>query len=245
MVALLLLVSGCDSSTPRSTSSTGAHSESEADHASVALHGIATLDGANFDARWIGAVVIRDRLLTPCNTSLPRIQKGRFAIRVYAERVSAGCGGPGTAVLFWTFANETKLYATAAIPWAEATQPASVARVRFSSAHPQGAAPVVTELDGHVLNQDGSSVRRGRVEARIDGHLCGVASIRDARDFVGYILSIVGPDAVPACRAGGTVTLTVDGTPARQSAINSPDHTMDLDLTIEARPGGGSEPSRP
>ena len=107
----------------------------------------------------------------------------------------------------------------------------------FSSTQPQGAAPAVTELDGHVLGPDGTSVRTGRVEARIDGTVCGVASIRDSRDFVGYILSIVGPDAIPACRAGAPVSLTVDGVPARETAINSPDQTRDLDLRLEGRRG--------
>jgi hypothetical protein len=63
--------------------------------------------------------------------------------------------------------------------------------------------------------------------------LCGVASVRDS-EF--YILSVVGPDAVPGCAAGGEITFVVDGDPAAETAINSPDQSAHLDLTAPTSP---------
>ncbi|HEX4982300.1 MAG TPA: hypothetical protein VFV63_11400, partial [Ilumatobacteraceae bacterium] len=61
----------------------------------------------------------------------------------------------------------------------------------------------------------------------------GVASIRDSGSFVGYILGVVGPDSRPGCDAGARVTFRVDGAPASETSLNSPQESTELDLTVE------------
>ena len=50
----------------------------------VLVRGRATLDGASFDAQYLGAAVKRNGLVTPCQRTLPRVRDGRFAISVHA-----------------------------------------------------------------------------------------------------------------------------------------------------------------
>jgi hypothetical protein len=102
--------------------------------------------------------------------------------------------------------------------------------VEFATSDPLGAAPAITEFSGEVY--DGAARRHaagGRVEAYISSTLCGVASIRGS-EF--YILSVVGPDAVPGCTAGGRITFVVNGDPAMEIATNSPERSTHLDLTV-------------
>jgi pimeloyl-ACP methyl ester carboxylesterase len=200
--------------------------------ASVIIDGRATLDGEPLDARWMGAVVRRDGLVTPCNVTLPPSENGQYEIGVYTDEGSTGCGRPGSDVLLWTYSGEQKLYATAALPWPDGD--AASFAVEFETADSQGVAPAITEFSGEVY--DDLARRRdagGRVEAYISSTLCGVASVRDS-EF--YILSVVGPDAVPGCAAGGEITFVVDGDPAAETAINSPDQSAHLDLTAPTSP---------
>ena len=193
----------------------------------VTIRGRATLDGEPLDARWIGAVVRRHGLVTPCNVTLPPSRNGRYEIQVYADKASASCGRRRSDVLLWTYAGEQKLYANATVPWPDGDS--ARFSVEFATTNPRGAAPVITEFSGEVYDDD--SQRReagGRVEAYVSSTLCGVASIRGS-DF--YILSVVGPDAIPGCAAGGHITFVVDGDPATETAINSPDQSAHLDLT--------------
>jgi hypothetical protein len=65
------------------------------------------------------------------------------------------------------------------------------------------------------------------------GTPCGVASIRAGRDFTGYVLSVVGPDAIDGCTSGATIAFRVDGTSAARArpVTNTPpgeDNTLDL-----------------
>ncbi|MBA2625487.1 MAG: hypothetical protein H0U89_07780 [Acidimicrobiia bacterium] len=64
------------------------------------------------------------------------------------------------------------------------------------------------------------------------GTRCGVASVRRTGSFGGYILGVVGPDAAPACRAGGRVTFRIDGRAAVETAVNDEEHAGQLDLTV-------------
>jgi pimeloyl-ACP methyl ester carboxylesterase len=201
------------------TSDTGAH---------VTIRGRSSLDGEPLDARWMGAVVRRDGLVTPCNVTLPPSDNGDYEIGVYTDEASAGCGGPGSDVLLWTYAGDSKLYATATVPW-PGTDSVTF-DVEFATTDPLGAAPATTEFSGEVYDD---ATRRheagGLVEAYISSTLCGVASIRGS-EF--YVLSVVGPDAVPGCTAGGRITFVVDGHPATETATNSPEQSTHLDLTV-------------
>src|SRR4051812_11300019 len=81
----------------------------------LTVRGAATLDGAPLDAQFLGAVVRRDQLVTPCQAEIPPVTGGRYEIRVLAQAEGSGCGVPGARVLLWTFANGTKLYSTSAM----------------------------------------------------------------------------------------------------------------------------------
>ena len=176
------------------------------------LHGRATLDGHSFESRFVGAVVINDGLVTPCNVTIPAIVAGRFALGVYTERSSVGCGRPRSRVVLWTYVGAEQLFSTQAFDWPAGG--AATVSADFSTTDPSGAAPRVLELSGEVHRPDGSSVPAGaRVEALIGTARCGVASVMDYGGFVGYVLYVVGPDSIPACRSGAVIKFRVDGSP--------------------------------
>ncbi|MBI5288865.1 MAG: hypothetical protein HY873_07825 [Chloroflexi bacterium] len=188
----------------------------------VVIRGNLMLDGEAFDARWVGAVVRREGLVTPCQLDLPPIDDGRYEITVMADAESTGCGSPGGEILLWTYANDTKLYSQTAFAWPEGSTTGSF-DTGFSTAEPQGAAPLVSEYSGEVYTRGGGLMPPGTlVEAYIGGVRCGVASTRRTGSFRGYILSVVGPDSVAGCERGAVVTLLIDGEPAAETVINGP-----------------------
>src|SRR5204863_1219601 len=83
----------------------------------VVVRGRATLDGASFDAPYLGAVVKRAGLVTPCQRTLPRVRNGRFAITVFPRTESSGCGSPGSEVFFWTFVQDQIIYSNQSVRW--------------------------------------------------------------------------------------------------------------------------------
>jgi hypothetical protein len=98
---------------------------------------------------------------------------------------------------------------------------------------PRGAAPATTGRFGEAYHADGQRVPTGaRVEAYIGDTVCGVASIRSSGSFVGYSMNIVGPDSIAGCVSGATVTFRVDGAPANETTVNSPDREEQVDLTL-------------
>jgi hypothetical protein len=203
----------------------------------VVVRGGATLDGAPFDARFLGAVVRRGGLITPCQGTIPSVERGRYAITVLAESEGSGCGGRGAQVLLWTFAGDKKLYSSTAIAWPGNGRVANF-DASFSSAAPVGGAAAVSEFSGAVFDRSGQKLPPGtRVEAYVGDTRCGIASTRNAGDFFGYVLSVVGPDSIAGCARGGTVTFRVDGRPATETAVNrlgapAPGSGGSFDLTL-------------
>ena len=45
-------------------------------------------------------------------------------------------------------------------------------------------------------------------------------------------MSIVGPDSIPECPSGALVTFRVNGSRATETALNVPNHSTNLDLTV-------------
>jgi hypothetical protein len=194
------------------------------------ISGRATLDGEPITARWIGAVVIDEGLVTPCQVDLPPIDNGQFEIPVYTRQAAAGCGERGANVVLWTNDDATTYYATAPVPWPDA--PTATADITFSTANPRGAAPQTSEFEGAVLDRDGRRVPAGTiVEAYIGGARCGVASVRSGI-FDGYTMSVVGPDSNPACNALETITFKVGGRPVLDTRTHLTDRVDPLDLTL-------------
>ena len=72
-----------------------------------------------------------------------------------------------------------------------------------------------------------------RVEAYVGDTRCGVASTRRSGNFTGYILDVVGPEAIAGCTRGATLTFRIDGVPASETALNKPPgQSAALDLTV-------------
>ncbi|MDQ1467682.1 MAG: hypothetical protein QOH10_2097, partial [Actinomycetota bacterium] len=199
----------------------------------VVVRGSATLDGASFDSQFTGAVVLRNGLVTPCQYTLPPVDRGRIEITVLAAAEGSGCGVAGARIALWTFAHERILFSTNTIAW-PATGHAARLDATFSTATPNGAQPVVAQFVGEVFRRDGRELPAGtRVEAYVHGTRCAVASTRRSGSFTGYVISVVGPDAVAGCTRGATITFRVDGLPALETAVNQPpgQHAQ-LDLTV-------------
>jgi hypothetical protein len=240
-IGVALLVTACvdddePSSAPTTTARRPTAAEREAARARAdraTVRGVATLDGAPFDADFLGVAVRRDGLTTPCQATLPAVDAGRYEVQVHATSEGDGCGGPGTELLLWTFAADQHLWSTATVPWpgdgATATFDAA-----FATATPQGAAPTTTEFSGEVRDGDGNRVDPGAtVEALVGETVCGVTTIRDFDDeSVTFSLSVVGPDARPGCDRDQPLTFRVDGETAAQTVPNDAAVHRDVLLTV-------------
>jgi pimeloyl-ACP methyl ester carboxylesterase len=198
----------------------------------VVVRGHLALDGKPFDARFLGAVVRRDGLVTPCQFTLPPVARGNYEITVLADGESFGCGAPGAEILLWTFANEKIVYSSGAVAWpgngGTATFDAS-----FSMSTPEGDIPATTQFNGELFDRDGTKLPPGaRVEAFVGSTRCGVASTRRGGSFSGYVLAVVGPRSIPGCTAGATLTFRINGEPAVETSVNDPTGRGEaLDLT--------------
>lgn len=196
------------------------------------VRGNASLDGAPFDAEFLGAVVRKDGLVTPCQYTLPHVEQGHFEIAVMGSAEASGCGVAGAEILLWTFVDEKQYFSTRSIQWPEDLGP-STFDASFSTAVPRGAMRQRTEVAGEIFERDGRQLGPGtRVEAYIGTTICGVASVRTNGDFTGISLSIVGPDSVAGCARDATVTFRVDGRKAVTTAVNNLRFYRSLDLRL-------------
>ena len=221
LVAVVAVV-GCSGSADTETSTKAAP------RGAAVAYGTARLDGRTFDARWIGAVVRRDGLITPCQAELPRVRNGRFGVTVFGAG-QAGCGGPGTSVRFWTYGEE-QMFNDRWVSWSRLAEPVAL---RFSTTDPVGGMPSRTEISGRAFDADGHRVPLGtRIEARIGSTTCGVASVRSGGGFRGYILNVVGPDSIPGCADGAPITFLVGTRPAVETAVNGHSERELLRLTV-------------
>lgn len=211
---------GTNASSPaaRSTSTVPSDTRDE-----IVLRGNATLDGAAFDADFLGAVVRRDRLVTACQAQIPPIFHGRFEIGVLTERAALGCGARGSDVLLWTFVQGKKMYTTLPFAWPPDSADLNIKHIEFSTSEPNGAALPVTELAGEVSDARGNRLPAGtRVEAYVGTTLCGMASVRVAGGtFIGYILNVVGPDSVAGCDRDAPINFRINGQPAKETYRNT------------------------
>jgi len=198
----------------------------------VVLHGKLTLDGAPFNAQWLGAVVRRKNgLITPCQLALSSVRGGRYDITVMAGAEASGCGVPGAEIALWTFAGDRILYSRDVWRWPRDGGPRFDAS--FSSATPSGAVAPRTQFGGEVFTPDGHQLPGGtRIDAYVGTTLCGVTSVRRTGSFSGFSLNVVGPDSVPGCARGSTITFHVNGRPALDTAVNEPGRSGSLDLTV-------------
>ena len=71
------------------------------------------------------------------------------------------------------------------------------------------------------------------VEARIGATTCAVATTRRIEDFTGFSIDVVGPDSIPGCTIGATITFRVDGRDAVETAVNLPGQDSSLNLSLQ------------
>lgn len=200
----------------------------------VALSGAVTLDGAPFEAKFLGADVMRDGLRAACTVDLAQVTDGRYQVRVIADAEVLGCGAPGASIVLWTSLGDRYLWSRETLPW-----PGGGATMAFdasfSTTDPDGARIPATEFFGEVHHRDGSAVAGGTaIEAYIGSARCGRGSVR-LSGFTGYNLSVAGPE-VPGCALDAAITFRVGGRTARQTATNDLGRDADshtLDLTID------------
>jgi hypothetical protein len=226
LVAALTVASSWDAR------SVGAATPSGGSHDRVVIRGRATLDGAPFDATYMGAIVQRDGLVTPCQRRLPEVRTGRYAIPVLARSEAAGCGAPGAEIFLWVFVQERIVFSNESARWPRSGTTARF-RPTFSIAAPNGGIGPITEFAGEVSDRRGRRQPPGtRVEAYIGETRCAVASVRRSGNFTGFSMDVVGSDSVPGCTLGATITFRVDGRPAVETAVNDAGHSASLNLTI-------------
>ena len=166
--------------------------------------------------------------------TLPPVRNGKYSVGLYSATESAGCGAPGTRVALWIFAHSRYIYSTNTVVWPAASGPVSL-DATYSTAKPRGATPAVAQFQGGAFGADRRALPAGtRVEAYVGTTRCGVASVRSTQDFTGYILSVVGPDAIPGCTRGVPIAFRLDGKPATPTNIvNTPpglDRTLNLQV---------------
>ena len=227
-----LATTACSSSGKPSSTATSTTRATPAHVARVVVRGDATLDGAPVNSKWVGAVVLDHGLVTPCQVTLPPVRNGKYSVGLYSASQSAGCGAPGARVALWIF-HKRILYSTNTVGWPAANGPVSL-DATYSAAKPRGATPAVAQFQGHAFGPGGRSLPAGtRVEAYVGSTRCGIASVRSTQNFLGYVLSVVGPDATPGCTVGAPIAFRLDGKRATPSEAvrNAPpglDRTLNL-----------------
>jgi hypothetical protein len=199
----------------------------------LTLTGALTVDGAPFDAQFMGVRTLRDGLATICQAEIPPVVQGAYEIDVLSDAEARGCGQDGAQLLLWTYLNETFLYASTTTPWQDGGT--AFVDAAFSTADPKGASLPATGFRGSVTDAGGATPPAGTViEAYVDDVLCGVTSLRSG-DFEGYSMIVAGPEAVAGCAEGATITFRIDGEQAGQTGINDlsfdeDGHELDLRL---------------
>jgi hypothetical protein len=198
----------------------------------VVVRGRATLDGASFDAPYLGAVVKRRGLVTPCQQALPRVRNARFAITVFARTEARGCGARGGRIFLWTFVQDQIVYSDQSVPWPGNGETARF-NPRFSIGAPNGGVGPIVGFAGEVFERGNRRLPPGaQVQAYIGETLCAVATTRRIEDFVGFSLDVVGPDSIPECAIGATITFRVDGRDAQETAVNQAGQGTSLNLSL-------------
>jgi pimeloyl-ACP methyl ester carboxylesterase len=198
------------------------------------IRGRATVDGQPFDARFLGAIVRRNGLMTPCQYTLSAVRNGRYEITVLADAEASGCGAEDAEVILWTFVEDEQFHSTEAVRWPGDGRTTSF-NASFSTATPDGSAhPRSTAaFVGEAYDRRGRHMPPGtRVEAYVGDTRCGVASVRRTGSFSGYTLTVVGPDSVAGCEPGATLTFRLDGRPAANTAVNARNAESSLDLSL-------------
>jgi hypothetical protein len=198
----------------------------------VVVRGRAKLDGASFDAQYLGAAVKRHGLVTPCQHALPRVRNGRFAIKVLARAEARGCGAAGSRIFLWTFVQDRIVYSSQSVRWPGNGKTAKF-DPGFSISAPDGGVGPIVGFAGEIFDARNRRLPPGaHVEAHIGQTLCAVATTRRIGNFIGFSIDVVGPDSIPGCAVGGTITFRVDGRDAQEMPVNQAGQGDSLNLSL-------------
>jgi hypothetical protein len=138
----------------------------------------------------------------------------------------------GAEIFLWAFTQNEMLYSREALPW-PGNGGTTNFDASFSTSTPNGAAPATSTFAGEVFGRNGRQLPPGaRVEAYVRDIRCGVGSVRRTGNFSGYVLAVVGPDSVPGCERGATLTFRIDGRLARDTRTNLATGGSSFDLTL-------------
>jgi hypothetical protein len=202
------------------------------------LRGTLTLDGAPLQTQFLGVRVMRaDGLAVACQDAIPAVTLGSYEIPVAADAEVRGCGAPGAELVLWAYVGDSFVFSTQSVAW-----PGSGATVTFDatfvSNDPEGASKPVTEFKGQLFDRDGSRLSGGTiVEAYVRDVRCGATELRYGNVTDGYYTLIVaGPQSVPGCDEGATLTFRLNAMPAVETATNDLGRTGEnhvLNLTVK------------
>jgi hypothetical protein len=160
------------------------------------------------------------------------VRDGRFAITVRARTEASGCGAAGSRIFLWTFVQDQIVYSDQSVRW-----PGNGETARFdpgfSVGAPTGGVGSIVGFAGEIFDARNRRLPPGaRVEAHIGQTLCAVATTRRIDNFTGFSIDVVGPDSIPGCATGGTITFRVDGRDARETAVNQVGQGTTLNLSL-------------
>jgi hypothetical protein len=150
---------------------------------------------------------------------------------VLADAEGSGCGRPGARIALWTFAHDKIIFSRQTWRWPRHRR--LPVEGSFATARPGASVAPRAEFVGSVFRRNGRELPGGtRIDAYVGATRCGVASMRRTGSFSGFSLSVVGPDSIPGCTRGGTITFRVNGRLAVDTAVNEPGSGSRLDLTV-------------
>jgi len=200
----------------------------------VAISGAVTLDGAPFDAEFLGVRVVNDGLPAICQLGIVPVEAGRYQAVVLAEEEVRGCGADGAELLVWTYVDETFVYSAEKLKWPGDGKSVTF-DATFSTGSPEGATFPTTEVHGQ-LTKNGAPLPGGTViEAYAGDVRCGISSLRYSGDFEGYAVVVAGPASLPDCREGSVLSFRVDGEPVEGTVTHNLARGQDgheLDLVV-------------
>jgi pimeloyl-ACP methyl ester carboxylesterase len=201
-------------------------------HDRVVMSGELTIDGKPFDARFLGATLVRDGLVTFCQYTLSSVDDGRYRITVLADSEAMGCGARGARVVLWTFADDQQLYSRKTLRWPGDGRTISF-DTDFSTSAPDGAVPETVGFVGEAYDANAEHLPGGaRVEAYVGTTRCGIASVRRTGSFSGYSIAVVGPDSIPGCDRGAELTFRINGKPSVDTRPNDDGIKRTLDVSL-------------
>ncbi len=190
----------------------------------ITIRGTLTVDGEPLHGTLPRVMVRKDGIERRCDYWGVPVPDGRYEVTVVGDAEAHGCGSPG-AQLFIVISSEGDRFASQqTIDW-PADGDALSFDATFSSADPEGVARPATFFTGSVLDSSGESLPAGTViEAYVGETLCGITSLPPAvmasGDLTTYVMAVAGPESVPGCETGASISFRVNGEPAEQTGTN-------------------------